>query len=184
METNFLQNWPSSLQTQLNLSKSHEHLFSLLGPDKSFIAIFEIFSRSPLPKGTKPVMSRVPPQGSAKIDELLEGNFGDSSKLAGFSFVVVMKTIHALPVNQRNAPNIRRMIEECMNEALKFDLLIHDITTAARTLARLNLSRESSIAKSSSKGSTNEIELKGDFNFESLSDRPQDWKSSHWWTGE
>jgi hypothetical protein len=28
------------------------------------------------------------------------------------------------------------------------------------------------------------IVLKEDFSFESLSDRPQDWKSSHWWTGE
>ena len=28
------------------------------------------------------------------------------------------------------------------------------------------------------------IALRPDFDFESLTDRPQDWKFSHWWTGE
>lgn len=183
LRKSFIDNWPPTLKTQLSHSGSHLELLALLGETKSFIGIFEIFSRTPLPQGTKQIMFRIPSYGHQDIDKKLVSSSLPSSSLAGYSLVVASKAADAIPDVDRNVNNIRRLIHECMHEALKFDQLIHDITAAARGLARLNSSKELQ------KGKENEarqpmISLKSDFSFESLTDRPQDWRSSHWWTGE
>ena len=183
MSRSFIENWPPTLKTQLSHSGSHLELFAIQGETKSFIGIFEIFSRTPLPRGTKQIMFRIPSYGHLDIEKKLVSSSLPSSSLAGYSLVVVSKAADAIPEFARNVNNIRRLIHECMHEVLKFDLLVHDITTAARSLARLNSSQ---VLQKEKKSEPHEPmkPLKIDFSFESLTDRPQDWRSSHWWTGE
>jgi len=183
MEDPLIDRWPPTLKTQLSFSGSHKPLFESIGQRRSFIGIFELFSRTPLPAGTSPVMSRIPKSGSTEIDKRLLGP-GESSALHGYSVVVVSKAIDELLPDSVGANLIRQLIHECMHEALKIDALVHDITTAARTLARLNLSSNKKAQQPAKKLDSIERTLKLDFKIESLTDRPQDWKSSHWWTGE
>jgi hypothetical protein len=183
MPNELIDKWPSTLKTQLERSQSHLPLVNLIGPNKSFIGIFEIFSRSPLPLGTRPVMSRIPKNGSVELEPKF-GKPGESFLLEGYSFLVVSKALDEFPINYRTGSQIKKLIHECMHETLKFDYLVHDITTAARTLARLNLSKTLNDSKSAEKVKTLDIDLKRILEFESLTDRPQDWRSSHWWTGE
>lgn len=183
MPNELIDKWPKTLKTQLENSQSHLPIVQLLGPNKSFIGIFEIFSRTPLPPGTKQVMSRIPKNGSAELDPLF-GKPGESRFLEGYSFLVVSKALYEFPINYRTGSQIKKLIHECMNEVLKLDLLVHDIATAARTMARLNLSRTLSESKPTEKIKTLDIDLRRILEFESLTDRPQDWRSSHWWTGE
>lgn len=183
MEDPSIDKWPPTLKTQLSFSGSHKPLFESIGRQRSFIGIFELFSRTPLPAGTSPIMSRIPKMGSTEIDKRLLGP-GESSALHGYSIVVVSKAIDELVPGSVGANSVRRLIHECMHEALKIDALVHDITTAARTLARLNLSSIKKAQPPAKKLDSNERNLRLDFEYESLTDRPQDWKSSHWWTGE
>jgi hypothetical protein len=183
MPSELIDKWPSTLKTQLAISQSHLTLVDLVGPSKAFIGIFEIFSRTPLPPGTKPVMSKVPSSGSQELEPRF-GKPGESSYLSGYAFVVVVKALDEFPQNYRTGSQVKKLIHECMHETLKFDTLVHDIATAARTLARLNLSRTLNESKPVEKVKTLDIDLKRILEFESLTDRPQDWKSSHWWTGE
>ena len=183
MPNTMFDKWPSTLITQLEISQSHLPLVNLMGPNKSFIGIFEIFSRTPLPRGTKHVMSRIPKNGLVELDSKF-GKPGESTLLEGYSFVVVTKALEEFPIIYRTGSRIRKLIHECMHETLKFDQLVHDITTAARTLARLNLSNALNESKINEKVKTLDIHLKPISDFESLTDRPQDWRSSHWWTGE
>jgi len=183
MEDLAIQKWPPTLRTQLSYSGSHKPLFEVIGSSKAFIGIFELFSRTPLPKGTAPVMARISEIGLAELDRKM-GLPGDSKTLRGYSILVVSRAIDELAKNDRNANSVRRLIHECMHEALKLEGLVHDITTAARTLARLNLSSRQLAAQPDPKTFPGGRNLKNDFEFESLTDRPQDWRSSHWWTGE
>lgn len=183
MPSELIEKWPVTLKTQLESSQSHLPLINLLGPNKSFVGIFEIFSRTPLPQGTKQVMARIPRSGSVELETKF-GKPGESSVLEGYSILVVAKALEEFPINYRTGSQVKKLIHDCMHETLKFDLLIHDIATAARTLARLNLSRTLNESKQPERAKTLDIDLKRILEFESLTDRPQDWKSSHWWTGE
>lgn len=183
MPNALIEKWPSTLKTQLESSQSHLPLVNLIGPNKSFIGIFEIFSRTPLPRGTKLVMSRIPKNGLVELESKF-GKPGESFLLEGYSFLVVTKALEEFPIIYRTGSQIKKLIHECMHETLKFDQLVHDITTAARTLARLNLSKALNDSKMTEKVKTLDIDLKRILDFESLTDRPQDWRSSHWWTGE
>ena len=182
--SDFIDKWPATLRAQLLHSGSHLELLANLGESKTFIGIFEIFSRTPLPTGTSPVMFRIPANGHIDIDKKLIDSSEQSSSLAGYSLVVTSKAIDELPESEKRVKNIRRLIHDCMHEALKFDELVHDITTAARSLARLNLAEKKNKASQIERKEVPLINLKVDFSFESLTDRPQDWRSSHWWTGE
>lgn len=183
MNEAYIQNWPETLKIQLTFSKSHTPLFDSVGPAKAFVGIFELFSRTPLPPQCRPVMSRIPPLGSPELEESF-GKPGESATLSGYSFVVVAKALQEFPKNYRTGIVVRQFIHECMHEALKFDLLIHDVTTAARTLARLKLKANSSHSPPKKPTYSSQMNFKWIEEFESLTDRPQDWKSSHWWTGE
>lgn len=168
-------------------SGSHLELLAKLGPSRTFIGIFEIFSRTPLPRGTKHVMSRISKFGSSELESKF-GKPGESHLLQGYSFIVVAKALEQLPREYRTGSQIKKLIHDCMRETMKFDPLLHDIATAARTLARLNLSQELRESRPVQKAETPDIDLNRLLNrlldFESLTDRPQDWRSSHWWTGE
>ena len=187
MQRYLINNWPSTLKTQLEISQSHIPLMNLIGPDKSFIGIFEIFSRTPLPRGTKNVMSRISKFGSSELESRF-GKPGESHLLQGYSFIVVAKALEQFPREYRTGSQIKKLIHDCMRETMKFDQLLHDIATAARTLARLNLSQELRESRPVQIAETPDIDLNRLLNrlldFESLTDRPQDWRSSHWWTGE
>jgi hypothetical protein len=156
----------------------------IVGESKALIGIFEIFSRTPLPKGLKPVMSQIPITGSKKIDARLVDSSSGSTSLAGYSLVVVTKALDLLSASERSATQVRRLIHECMHEVLKLDQLVHDITTAATSLARLNAFNSQPKSEKSNLPAQTDLKINPDFNFESLTDRPQDWRSSHWWTGE
>lgn len=69
---------------------------------------------------------------------------------------------------------------------MKFDQLVHEIVTAARALARFNLSQELQESRPVQIAEPPDIDLNRLSNrhleFESLTDRPQDWRFSHWWT--
>lgn len=71
MPSELIEKWPVTLKTQLESSQSHLPLINLLGPNKSFVGIFEIFSRTPLPQGTKQVMARIPRSGSVELETKL-----------------------------------------------------------------------------------------------------------------
>jgi len=184
LSINLIEMWPSTLKAQLTASGSHEPLVLSLGEKKTVIGVFEIFSRTPLPKGLKPVMSQIPITGSKKIDARLVDSSSGSTSLAGYSLVVVTKALDLLSASERSATQVRRLIHECMHEVLKLDQLVHDITTAATSLARLNAFNSQPKSEKSNLPAQTDLKINPDFNFESLTDRPQDWRSSHWWTGE
>ena len=184
MDSKYIENWPAPLKTQLSFTNSHGELLQHLGPIKTMIGIFELFSRAPLPTGSRPVMSRIAEAGSTEIDSKLLGSGNHSASLAGYSVVAVIKAIDFLPNDKRVVGNVRMLIRECMNEAAKYELLLHDIAYAAQTIARLRISEEMASKKKPSEGTNPNIVLRPDFDFESLTNRPQDWKFSHWWTGE
>jgi len=184
MDLKYIENWPPPLKTQLSSSNSHGELLQHLGPIKTMVGIFEHFSRVPLPSGSRPVMSRITKAGSPDINSKLLGSGNQSAFLAGYSFVAVIKAIDFLPKEKRVVGEVRILIRECMNEAAKYQLLLHDIAYAAKTVARLRISEELASKKKTSEGTNPNIVLRPDSEFESMTDRPQDWKSSHWWTGE
>lgn len=184
MYRNYIENWPGPLKTQLSSSNSHVELLELLGPVKTMIGIFELFSRAPLPVGAKAIMSRITKTGSPEIDLKLSGSVNESAHLAGYSVIAVSKAIDFLPPEKRVAGDVRMLIRECMNEAAKYEFLLHDIAYAAQTIARLHVSEQIARSKKTSEGTNPNIVLRPDFDFESLTDRPQDWKFSHWWSGE
>lgn len=184
MDSKYIENWPGPLKTQLSSSNSHGELLEHLGPVKTMVGIFELFSRAPLPIGSRPVMSRITRAGSAEIDLKLVGSENKSASLAGYSVVAVSKAIDFLQKEKMVAGDVRMLIRECMSEAAKYQLLLHDIAYAAQTIARLRISEELAGKKKPSEGTNPNIVLRPDFDFESLTDRPQDWKFSHWWTGE
>lgn len=184
MDLKYIENWPAPLKTQLSSSNSHGELLQHLGPVKTMVGIFELLSRAPLPTGSRPVMSRITKSGSPEIDSKLLGSGNQSSSLAGYSVVAVTKAIEFLSPEKRVVGDVRMLIRECMSEAAKYELLLHDIAYAAQTIARLRMSQEMASKKKPSQGTNPSIVLRPDFDFESLTNRPQDWKSSHWWTGE
>jgi hypothetical protein len=184
MNLKYIENWPGPLKTQLSSSNSHGELLELMGPTKTMIGIFELFSRAPLPFGSRPVMSRITKAGASDIDLKLAGSGEKSAALAGYSVVAVSKAIDFLTPEKRVAGAVRMLIRECMNEAARYELLLHDIAYAAQTIARLRISQEMASEKNPLEVTNPNIALRPDFNFESLTDRPQDWKFSHWWTGE
>ena len=184
MDLKYIENWPAPLKTQLSSSNSHGELLQHLGPIKTMIGIFELFSRAPLPTGSRPVMSRIAKVGSTEIDSKLLGSGNQSASLTGYSVVAVIKAIDFLPNDKRVVGDVRMLIRECMSEAAKYELLLHDIAYAAQTIARLRISEDMASKKKPSEGTNQNIVLRPDFDFESLTDRPQDWKFSHWWTGE
>ena len=184
MDSKYIENWPGPLKTQLSSSNSHGELLEHLGPVKTMVGVFELFSRAPLPIGSRPVMSRITKAGSPEIDSKLLGPGSQSASLAGYSVVAAIKAIEFLPKDKRVVGDVRMLIRECMSEAAKYELLLHDIAYAAQTIARLRISEEMASKKKPCEGTNPSIVLRPDFDFESLTNRPQDWKFSHWWTGE
>ena len=184
MNMKYIENWPGPLKTQLSSSNSHVELLELLGPAKTMVGIFELCSRAPLPMGAKAIMSRITKTGSPEINLKLLGSDNESAHLAGYSVIAVSKAIDFLPPEKKVAGDVRMLIRECMNEAAKNKVLLHDIAYAAQTMARLAMSEQVAGEKKTIQGTNPNIILRPDFDFESLTDRPQDWKFSHWWTGE
>lgn len=176
-------NWPSPLKVQLENSKSHLALLQRVGVQKAEVGIFEIMSRVPPPKGLRQPLSRV---SSTSLNELVESlhiTHEVASEFLGYSIVAVTLSWRINNNAQQNPKSVRLLIHSAMKEVLKEPNLVNDIVTASKTLSRLNDAKSRSLAnaeKANIDHHQKSIIEKIDF----YEDRPMDWKSSHWWSGE
>lgn len=177
------ENWPSPLKVQVENSKSHIPLLQRIGVAMAEVGIFEIMSRVPPPKGLRQPLSRVT---SASLNELVESlqiTHKVASEFLGYSFVAVTLCWRIKTPIEQSPKGVRLMIHSAMKEVLQEPNLVNDIVTAAQTLSRLSDAKSKSLAKAE-KLNVDDNQRSKIEKIDFFEDRPMDWKSSHWWSGE
>lgn len=185
MTSSNIDSWPQVLKNQLEASLSHLPLVAEIGFAHSRIAIFELLSRAPLPPGyVKPIMSRIPESGVSSLNNQLIGPEPSSAGLANYSLVAVRLAMSEFQISKRKISAVKKLINDSMRAATKHEQLLSDIYISARMMARLRRIEENPTTPTPQRKETiylMDSYAPGDFNG---LDRPTDWKTSHWWTGE
>ena len=178
-------NWPENFKRVLSFTNSHLRIIEKLGEERSTIGIFESFNRVALPKGFKPIMKRVPPQGDKTIDDQLIGVPGQSTELAGYSYVAVILALRMLTGYDKKVQNVRQIIRLCTGEVLNDSILCKDIISAAKQIAYDEVGKNKKDIKSEAVALVKSTDFKfREIDQGNVSDRPIDWAVSHWWSGE
>ena len=173
--------WPVPLKQQLFLTNSHLEIVKKIGIDRATIGIFETLAMIRIPDGFLPIMKKIGPKGIPEVEEAMMAYEGQSKELANYSYVAVKLALKLLPGYDKTTKNVRKVIRLCTSEVLTNTTLLDDIQKAAMKMAVPKSPAEPKIA----------IEMKTFDRFvidqdkvDYMNNKPIDWETSHWWSGE
>jgi|AACY02.4.fsa_nt_gi hypothetical protein len=176
------QRWPDALKVQLKVSQSHSRVMIKLGLEKTEIGIFEVMSRAKLPPKLPRVMKQLKRSNFENFQNDLGLKVQNLESLEGFALISIILTLRLESNLVKDGQLLRNLIEDCVEEVMSQELLVHDIVTAARTMARLENSEK--YPKKAPLNPESDQEFKFKEKIEFFEDRPIDWKNNHWWSGE
>jgi len=175
------ESWPEPLKRQLALTQSHTKIIEKIGIDRATVGIFETLSMVKIPTGFLPIMKKIGPGGDAEIEQAITAYEGQSKELANYSYVAVKLSIKLLPGYEKTTKNIRKIIRVCTGEVLTHTALLEDIQKAAVNMAK-PMSAQPIKVTIETKTFERFVIDKGKIDY--MNNKPIDWETSHWWSGE
>lgn len=173
--------WPESLKHQLEISNSHVSIIEKIGIPRATIGIFETLSMVKIPDGFLPIMKKIGDKGNDELESEMICYEGQSKELSNYSYVATVLALKLLTGYEKTPKNVRKIIRICTGEVLTHTHLLEDIQKAAVKMARPLSVSPTKIAITTKTFNRFVIdERKIDY----MSDRPIDWETSHWWSGE
>lgn len=173
--------WPESLKHQLEISNSHVSIIKKIGIPRATIGIFETLSMVKIPDGFLPIMKKIGTKGNVELESEMICYEGQSKELSNYSYVATVLALKLLTGYEKTPKNIRRIIRVCTGEVLTHNHLLEDIQKAAMKMTRPLSVQPSKIAISTK--TFNRFVLDERIT-DYMSDKPIDWETSHWWSGE
>lgn len=173
--------WPESLKYQLEITNSHASIIKKIGIPRATIGIFETLSMVKIPDGFLPIMKKIGAKGNVELESEMICFEGQSKELSNYSYVAIVLALKLLTGYEKTPKNIRKVIRICTGEVLNHTQLLEDIQKAAVKMARPLSVEPTKIAITTKTFNRFVIDER---NIDYMSDKPIDWETSHWWSGE
>jgi len=173
--------WPESLKHQLEITNSHVSIIKKIGIPRATIGIFETLSMVKIPDGFMPIMKKIGAQGNVELESEMICYEGQTKELSNYSYVATVLALKLLTGYEKTPKNIRKIIRVCTGEVLTHTALLEDIQKSAVYMAK-PISAQPKKVLIETKTFERFVIDKGKIDY--MNNKPIDWETSHWWSGE